>query len=106
VRSLGSHDDGNEDGWAEALQQDIGGRFEDRIRHEEERERSIVLAGANIIQTLLQPIDLGIANVGTIEKGEKVEDTELCLSAGGASAVRHARWGGNERPASHGKVAG
>jgi hypothetical protein len=75
------HDAWNKAGGPEALQHDIGERFEDRVRHKEDRQSSIVLAGCKRVfrwtKTLLKAINLRVSDVGTVEKGEEVQNAEL-----------------------------
>ena len=59
------------------LQQDVGQRLEYRVRYEEDGERRVVFPRAHVMQTLLQTVDFRVADVGAVEEGEEVEDTEL-----------------------------
>jgi hypothetical protein len=75
------HDYWDENRWAKALQQDIREGFEDGIGYEEDRESSIIFASRQGMfrrtKTLLQAVDLGVADIGSVEEGEKVENAEL-----------------------------
>jgi hypothetical protein len=68
-----NHDGGYEDAWSQPLEQDIGKGLEQRIAHEEDGERSIVLSVSHF-QILLQTIDLGISDIRSVEEGNQVEE--------------------------------
>jgi len=69
------HDGGDEDGGPEALQGDVGGRLEDGVGDEEDGQGGVVLAAGDV-QGLLQAVQPGVADVGPIEKGHEVQQTE------------------------------
>jgi hypothetical protein len=71
------HDNGNQDGRLKALEQNVGKRFENGVRDEENRQCSIVPSGGHVMKIFLQSDDLGIADIGPIEKCEKVQNAEL-----------------------------
>lgn len=47
-------------------------RIGDLLRNEEDRQRRIVFPSRHIMKRLLQAIDLCIANIRSVEEGEKV----------------------------------
>jgi len=69
------HDGGDEDGGPETLQGDVGGRLEDGVGDEEDGQGGIVLA-ARDVQRLLQAVQPGVADVGPIEEGHEIQQTE------------------------------
>lgn len=74
-RAPEQHDDGDEDRRAQALEQDICQWLEERVGYEEDGQASIVLA-ARHVQGVDQAVEFGIADVGTVEEGDEVEQAE------------------------------
>ena len=70
-----NHDDGNEDGWSETLEQNLGQRLEASIGDEENGEGQVILRACQF-QIFAQASDFGIADVGTVEEGGEVQETE------------------------------
>jgi hypothetical protein len=70
------HYDWDENRRSEALQEDVGGGLEECIRDEENRKSCIILARCVHVQVLRKPHDLGIANICSIQEGEKIEGAE------------------------------
>lgn len=75
--NLNSHNNRNEDSWTQALQENIGQGFKDRIGDEEDREGRIVFASSHLMQLLLQASDLCIANIGPVEECQEIEHAQL-----------------------------
>jgi pyruvate-formate lyase len=73
----GIHDNWNEDGRPQSLQQDIGEGLENGVRDEENRERRIISARRHVMKALLQTIDFRISDIRSVEESEEIEDTEL-----------------------------
>lgn len=69
------HDDRDENAGAKALEQDIGQGFEERVRDEEDGETGVVLAACDV-ETRLEAIELGIADVCAVEERDEVEEAE------------------------------
>lgn len=69
------HDDGQEDGRSEALEQYIREWFEDGIGDEEDCKRGIVIPRSHV-QILLQAGDTSITDVCAVEEGDEVEEGE------------------------------
>ena len=69
------HDDGDENAGAQALEQDVGEGFEASVGDKEDGETGVVLAGGDV-ETLLETIEFGVADVGAVEEGDEVEETE------------------------------
>jgi hypothetical protein len=70
------HDDWDEDGGAEFLEQDVGERLEDGVRHEEDGKGGVV-AGRAHAQVFGEAGDFGVADVGAVKEGQQVEEAEL-----------------------------
>lgn len=70
------HDDWDEDGWTHALEQDVGEGLKDGVGDEEDRQSGIVGSTAET-EILSKSIDLGIADIGTVQEGEQIQQTEL-----------------------------
>lgn len=75
------HGNGYEVGRAQSLEQDVGYRLEDGVRHEEDGQRGIV-AGRREAQVRAQAGELCVADVGTVEEGEQVEEAKLVAGSG------------------------
>ena len=73
---LGLHDDGDEDGWPQLLEQDVGEGLKHGIRHEEDGQTRIVSANTQA-KVLSEACDFGVTNVGPVKEGEEVEEAEL-----------------------------
>jgi hypothetical protein len=81
ISNIDLHDDWNKNRRTKALQQDIRERLEHGVRDEENRERGIIFARRQGMlrwtKTLLQTVNLRVADVCSVEECQKVEDTEL-----------------------------
>jgi hypothetical protein len=75
-RKDGSHDDGDEDGGAHPLEEDVGEGFEDGVGHEEDGQGRVVRPRAQL-QILGKTSDLGVADVGTVEESQQIQQTQL-----------------------------
>ena len=69
------HDDRDEDAGSEAFQQDVGQRFKAGVGDEEDGEACVVLASRDM-QTRLESIEFGIANIRSVEEADEVEEAE------------------------------
>ena len=69
------HDDGDEDGRPQALEQDIGQGFEERVGDEEDGQAGVVLPSRDV-QRVGQAVELSVADVGAVEEGDEVEEAE------------------------------
>ena len=69
------HDDGDENARTEALEQDVGQRFEEGVGDEEDGQASVVLAAGDV-EAFLEAIELGVADIGAVEEGDEVEEAE------------------------------
>ena len=69
------HDNGNEDRRAQALEEDVGQRLEEGIGDEEDGQAGIVLA-AGQVEGFLEAVEAGVADVGAVEEGDEIEETE------------------------------
>ena len=69
------HDARNEDARSKALQEDVGEGFEEGIGDEEDGEAGIVLTAGDV-ETFLEAIQLRVADIGSIEKGDEIEQAE------------------------------
>ena len=69
------HDDGDEDGWAEAFKEDIGEGFSEGVGDEKDGEAGVVLATGDS-EIFLKADDAGVADVGAVEEGDEVEEAE------------------------------
>ena len=69
------HDGRNENTRSKALQKNIGEGFEEGVRDEEDGEAGIVLAAGDV-EAFLQPIELRITDVGSVEEGDEIEEAE------------------------------
>lgn len=102
------HDSRDENTRSQTLEQDIGQRFEERIRDEEDGQTGVVLAAGDV-KRCLQTVEFRIADVGAVEEGDEVEETEpgdetqvelpeefaVLSGAGQRAAYACWRWGGN-----------
>lgn len=70
------HDNGDVDGRAQSLEQDVAERLKNRVRDEEDGQCGIV-PGCGKIQVCAKAGDFGIANVGPVEEGQQIEEAEL-----------------------------
>ena len=69
------HDQRDEDARPQALQQDVGQRFSEGVGDEEDGEGSVILAAGHF-QVLLQAIEPGVSDVGSVEETDEVEEAE------------------------------
>jgi hypothetical protein len=69
------HDDRNEDGWSETFEQNLSQRLKSGIGDEEDGQGQVVLRTCHV-QIFGEASDFGIADVGTIQEGREVKQTE------------------------------
>lgn len=69
------HDDGDEDAGPETFEHDVGQGLEDGVGDEEDGEGEIVLARGDV-DAGLEAIEFGVPDVGSVEKGDEVEEAE------------------------------
>lgn len=71
------HDGGDEYRGPQPFEQDIGQGLEQGIRDEEDGDGGIVLAARlGQVQRRLEAVQAGVANVGSVEEGDQVEQAE------------------------------
>lgn len=87
------HGDRDEVRGAQSLEQDVGYRLEDGVRHEEDGQGGIV-AGRREAEVRAQAGELCVADVGAVQEGEQVEEAELVAGWTGSGSVRLAADGG------------
>lgn len=74
------HDNGNEDGGPQSLEQDVAKRLKDGVCDKEDGQGSIVfprVCGAQALDVSFETGDFGVANVGTIEERYEVQQGYL-----------------------------
>lgn len=76
-RSGDIHDDWYENRRTKPLEQNIRQGFKHGVRHEEDRQRCIIHARRHVIQVLLEAGNLSIANIRSVQEGEKVQNAKL-----------------------------
>lgn len=70
-----NHDDRNENRRSQALKKDVGQRLKETVRDEEDGESQVVFLTGHR-EVFVKTGDLGIADVGAVQKGEEVQDTK------------------------------
>ncbi len=73
------HNDRDEDGGPDALEEHIGEGLKDGVRDEEDGEGRVVPRRVHT-QVPIEARDLGVPNVCPVQEGEKVEEAELSVS--------------------------
>lgn len=63
--------------WFELLQQDIAWNLEQTIRHEEDCKRGIVLVAFLQVKLLAQAVDVGVADIDSVQERKYYEILEL-----------------------------
>lgn len=58
-----------------ALEQHVGQRLKDRVRHEEDGERGVVLVVAHV-EGFLQAFDLCVSDIAAVQKGGEIEQRQ------------------------------
>ena len=69
------HDGGDEDAGLESFQQDVGEGLEKGVRDEEDGERGVVIPSGHV-QACLEPVELCIANVCSVEETAEVQEAQ------------------------------
>jgi hypothetical protein len=82
----------------EALEQEIGGNFEDDVGDEEDGQTGVVLV-ARKAEVSHKAVDFGVGNVDSVQEGEKVEDDdegeEMRVDSAGEFAICRVWWTGH-----------
>ena len=69
------HNDRDENARSQPFKQNVGQRLEAGVGDEEDGETGIVLAAGDV-ETLLEAVKLGVADVGAVEEGDEIEETK------------------------------
>lgn len=69
------HDSRDEDAGTKSLEEDVCQRFGEGVRDEEDGQSGVVLAASDV-KGFFEADETGIANVGTIEKADQIEEAK------------------------------